>query len=153
MIPCQEIREAVTGSKAKAKRQSDSHSALLKGVSGAGSRYAKLDQAMEKGNQDYIEDQEQQQRTIMRDQDTQLEEVGQTIGVLKSMGTLISTELEDQNRLLDDFNDDIETTGDKLKHTLQKLDRTLNITKDGKQSCCICLLILTVIILIIVYLT
>lgn len=34
---------------------------------------------------------------IMREQDTQLEEVGQTIGVLKDMGRAIGDELEDQN--------------------------------------------------------
>ena len=35
---------------------------------------------------------------IMREQDSQLEEVGATIGVLKHMGTVIGDELEDQNQ-------------------------------------------------------
>jgi len=33
----------------------------------------------------------------VREQDTQLEEVGQTIGVLRNMGQLIGDELESQN--------------------------------------------------------
>ena len=35
---------------------------------------------------------------IMRTQDTQLAEVGATIGTLKTMGAAIGDELEDQNR-------------------------------------------------------
>jgi hypothetical protein len=36
---------------------------------------------------------------------------------------------------------------------MNKLDKTLNITRDGKQSCAICGLLVVVLILIIVYFT
>ena len=37
----------------------------------------------------------------MREQDVQLGEVEQSIGVLRDMGKMISTELDDQNELLE----------------------------------------------------
>ena len=46
----------------------------------------------------FIDDQQQTQSMIMQEQDQQLEEVGQTIGVLKQMGTMIGDELESQNQ-------------------------------------------------------
>jgi syntaxin 6 len=44
----------------------------------------------------FIDGQQQSQTTIMREQDSQLEEVGQTIGNLRQMGEMISDELESQ---------------------------------------------------------
>ncbi len=35
---------------------------------------------------------------IMRQQDEDLDELGQAVGTLKQMGNVISTELDDQNR-------------------------------------------------------
>lgn len=138
-----EIRSTIVGSKSKAKQAAQSRSALMSG----GGRYAKLDRELDSRNDDFIADQSQQQAQIMREQDEQLSQVGETIGVLKNMGTLIGNELDDQNQLLEEFDADMETTSDRLKHTLQRLDKVMGITKDGKQSCCICLLILILIIL------
>ncbi len=47
----------------------------------------------------------------------------------------------------------MDTTAGRLKATMNKLDKTFEITKDGKQSCCIVLLIVAIILLIIIYFT
>jgi len=131
------------------KLEASKRGALLQG--GAQSRYAKLEDQMKKDNDNFIGDQGQQQKMIMREQDTQLDEVGATIGVLKHMGVAISDELDDQAELMDEFEDEMDNTQARLERTLKRLDKTLNITKDKKQSCCICLLVLVLIILISVY--
>ena len=71
---------------------------------------------------------------IMKSQDTQLGEVGQTIGVLTTMGRAIGDELEDQNRLLDEMESEIESTTQRLKRTIDKVDKVLAISK-GLFSC------------------
>jgi syntaxin 6 len=62
----------------------------------AQSRYQRLDNELERNNQDFIEEQLQQQQQIISQQDEQLEKVGQSVGVLKQMGEQIGDELEEQ---------------------------------------------------------
>ena len=143
------VRAETSEKKAKGKAAEQDRAALISQP--ALSRYAKLDAAIDQQNSEFIEGQGQRQDMIMQEQDKQLEEVGQTIGVLKHMGSLIGEELEEQNDLLTAFDDEMDTTTNSLKRTMQKLDKALAITRDGKQSCCLCLCILVTLILIIVY--
>lgn len=143
------IKDELSSKDAKAKVASNARSALMSG--GASSKYAKLEAAAVEANDDFIEDQGQKQEQIMRKQDTQLQEVGATVGVLSTMGRTIADELDDQNRLLDEMESEIETTTERLKRTIDKVDKVLAISKDGKQSCCICLLILLLVVLISIY--
>lgn len=55
--------------------------------------------------------------------------------------------------MLEDMDQEMSSTGDRLKHVLQKVDKTLAITRDGKQSCCICMLIILVFVLMLIYIT
>lgn len=146
-----EIRTELTSSDAKSKAAGAKRSALMAGGSGPSSRYAKLEKEAEARNDEFIEDQSQKQELIMREQDTQLAEVSSTVGVLKDMGSRINNELEDQNRLLDELDLEMETTSERLKRTIQRVDKVLAISRDGKQSCMICLLLMVLFILIIVY--
>lgn len=144
-------RTDTTGKKARGKVAERERAALINAP--AASRYAKLDQAIDDANSEFIDGESQRQEMIVREQDKQLSEVGQTIGVLKQMGEMIGDELDDQNELLDAFDDEMEHTQSSLQRTVTRLDKALAISRDGKQSCCICLLVLTVLILIIVYVT
>lgn len=141
------IQESIDSHTGKIKSASGNRNALLGGIT-ATSRYAKLESQATAANDDFIDDQALRQEVILKEQDVQLGEVGQTLSSLRTMGEAIGDELEDQNRLLDDFDHDMETTGEKLKRTAQKVDKVLGITKDGKQSCTICFLIIVLIVLI-----
>lgn len=145
-----DIRNHLSSSEAKAKVAAGARKSLL-GGGGASSRYAKLESEIASSNDAFIQDQGQKQELIMREQDTQLEEVASTMGALKEMGAAIGDELEDQNRLLDEIDLEMDSTSEKLKRTIAKVDKVLAISKDGKQSCAICLLIIVLIILIIVW--
>lgn len=146
-----EMKDQTSSSVVKSKTQQQQRGALLGETKF--SRYNKLEKEIENQNQNFIENEEQAQATIMRQQDTQLEEVGQTINVLKTMGETIGQELDEQNDMLDDFNEEMTTVGDRLTNTLKKLDKALDLSKDGKQTCCIVLLLLAIIILIVIYLS
>jgi len=132
------------------KTEKDKKSLMGKGKY---SRYERLEQEIQDSNQGFIDDQQQSQTMIMREQDSQLEEVGQTIGNLRHMGEMINDELESQNDLLDEMDTEMNTTQERLLAVMRKVDKTLAISRDGKQSCCICLLIIIVLALMLVYLT
>ena len=55
--------------------------------------------------------------------------MAQTVGVLKQMGHVIGNELDEQAELLDDFENEMENTSQRLVRTLAKVDKALNITK------------------------
>ncbi|EDQ91699.1 uncharacterized protein MONBRDRAFT_22769 [Monosiga brevicollis MX1] len=127
----QEMVDGTNPAKIKAKRDASDKANLMGGSKY--NRYEKLEREIQEDNQNFIDDQHQTQGMIMREQDTQLQEVGQTIGVLRQMGQMIGDELEDQNELLEDLDTEMTTTGDRLTNVLRKLDRTLSITKASPQ--------------------
>ena len=59
-------------------------------------RYARLEEEMERSNQDYIEQQRNQQQVIIARQDEQLDQVGASVSTLKRIGETIGDELDDQ---------------------------------------------------------
>jgi len=148
---CDRISGDIEDGRVSQKLNNAKRDALMSGGTGAGSRYAKLEENARAENDNFIAGQEQQQKMVMKEQDQQLGEVSQTVSVLKTMGDAISAELDDQAELLEDFEGDLDSTGAKLSRTLAKLDKTLEISKDKKQSCCIVLLFLLMIIMIVVY--
>ncbi len=58
-------------------------------------RYARLEEEMDRSNQDYIDQQRQQQQVIVAEQDKQLTEVGVSVSTLKKIGETIGGELDD----------------------------------------------------------
>ena len=59
-------------------------------------RYARLDDELERSNQDYIEQHKHQQQMLISRQDDQLDKVGASVSTLKRMGETIGDELDDQ---------------------------------------------------------
>lgn len=59
-------------------------------------RYARLEDDMERNNQDFIEQQKNQQQMVITRQDEQLVKVGTSVTTLKKMGEAIGDELDDQ---------------------------------------------------------
>eukprot|EP00035_Acanthoeca_spectabilis_P023267 m.448572 g.448572 ORF g.448572 m.448572 type:complete len:251 (+) comp19681_c0_seq1:287-1039(+) len=150
---CDKISAALEDGRIKQKVSSAQRDSLMAGGTGAASRYAKLQENARAENDTFIKGQEQQQAMVMREQDNQLQEVHDTVGVLKVMGEAIATELDDQAVLLEDFDGEMDSTQARLGRAISKLDKTLEISKDKKQSCCIVLLFLLMIIMIVVYIS
>ena len=59
-------------------------------------RYARLEDEMERSNQDFIDQQKNQQQVMIEKQDEQLVKVGASVSTLKRMGEAIGDELDDQ---------------------------------------------------------
>eukprot|EP00049_Salpingoeca_infusionum_P026480 m.25877 g.25877 ORF g.25877 m.25877 type:complete len:246 (-) comp8776_c0_seq2:815-1552(-) len=146
----QEMQRATSVKAAKAKQQQQQRADLMQAGTSY-SRYDNLQQDIQTDNQGYIDSQMQHQETIMRTQDSQLEEVSQTIQHLRVAGEVIGDELDAQNDMLNDLDEDMEQANTRLMGTIKKIDKVLAISRDGKQSCLIFLLLVVLIVLIIVY--
>jgi len=146
-----DMQNKTSEARVKAKKEEGNRESLV--GSAKHSRYDKIQKGIQEENQDFINQQQQQQSMIMREQDTQLEEVHQAVTTLKQMGEQISDELDDHNDLLEEFQGEMTSTTDRLRGVMEKVDKTLAITRDAKQSCCICILIIIVFILMLVFIT
>ncbi|XP_065828933.1 syntaxin-6-like [Oscarella lobularis] len=151
------VRDDLNSAATKSKVEQTKRKDLMGGNGGAASassskgRYARLDNELERNNQDFIEDQFQQQQTVMKEQDEQLELVGQSVGVLKQMGEQIGNELDDQAVMLDDLDQDLDNTQSKLTGVRKTVDRVIKMADDKKQCCIIITLIVVVLIIVILF--
>jgi len=119
---------------------------------GAGiDRYARGQASINKNNDNFIESSMQQQSQIMEQQDSQLNLVGQSIGRLKQMGTLIGEEVDDQNVLLDDFYTDMEATEHKMSNVQKKMEKILTMVDGKKQNVIIGILLVVMVIVVVLF--
>jgi len=72
------------------------------------------------------------QRNIMRDQDTQLDDLSRVVSSTKHISMAIGEEVDLQNRLLDDLDHDIDTNQWRLKNATRKAKE---LFKKNRSSC------------------
>lgn len=149
-LKLQEITVRINDPKAKLQNYQQARKNLL-GAKAKGGRYAKLEEDISAQNQSFIETQVDRQEVIIKNQDKQVEDLAQDLQTLGVLAHQIDDELEEQNELLGNLGNEMDTVGARLTATLQKLDKAMNLTKDKKQTCCICILLIVVILLIITY--
>lgn len=147
------IKEHMNSPAAKAKVENSSRDALLgkRNHDKPQDRYSRLDREIEKSNQSFITDQQQQQELMIQAQDEQLDMVGHSVGVLKTMGRKIGDEIEEQNLILDDFGHELEMTDSKLQQTVLKVEKVLRLSDDKRQTCVLVALIVIMIVVIILF--
>jgi len=88
-------------------------------------------------NDAFIEDQQQRQQLIIRDQDAQLDLVADSVGTLKHMSQTIGVELDEQATMLNALGSDIESTQNKLDSVLRKMAKVTHMSNDRRQWCAI----------------
>jgi hypothetical protein len=83
-----EVKQALLSTKAQAKIDTDKRDNLIKqgAKPKAYNKFAKLEDALSKDNQNFLDDQQQQQELIMRDQDQDLTGLSRTVGTLREIG-------------------------------------------------------------------
>lgn len=146
------IKEEINSTETKAKIEKNSRQALVGSVKfQSGNKYSRLDNEIDKSNQKYIDESQHQQQSLMRRQDEQLQEVGQSVGMLKSIGVRIDTELDEQSILLDDLGNEVEMTDSKLQTILVRVEKVLKLADDKKQTYVLIALILMMVIVIILF--
>lgn len=126
------------------KRKSLLHTAREKKPRG---RYARLEEEMERSNQDYIEQQRHQQQAMISRQDEQLDQVGASVSTLKRIGETIGDELDDQQVMLEDFDREIEHTDSRMRSLTARVNKAI---KKSGSKCQIITIVVLVIVLVVV---
>ncbi|ROT39324.1 hypothetical protein SODALDRAFT_323725 [Sodiomyces alkalinus F11] len=104
------------------------------------------------GDGDYVAEFERQQQTeMMREQDTHLDGVFQTVGNLRRQAGDMGRELEEQREMLEVVDTVADRVGGRLQTGMTKLQFVIRRNEDRLSSCCIAVLI-TVLIIILVLL-
>ncbi|XP_035735557.1 syntaxin-6-like isoform X2 [Vespa mandarinia] len=97
-------------------------------VNHSSTKYSKLENETDSPNRQFLGDTLQQQNDMMRQQDEQLEIIGESIGTLKTVSKQINSELDEQAIMLDEFGNELETTGFKLDATMKKMAKVLHMS-------------------------
>ena len=103
----------------------------------------------EEGDDAYGEYEEQQQQTMMAEQDEQLDGVFRSVGVLKGQAEDMGRELEEQGGMLNEVDTLADRVGGKLQVGVKKVGEVIRRNEDGVSSCCIGVLIVVLVILLI----
>lgn len=148
----EKIRTHLNSDTTRAKIEAHQRKSLM-GTSRRGpqSRYQRLEEEMERSNQDYIEQQHKQQQAMMERQDEQLEDVGQSVKTLKTMSVAIGNELDEQAVILEDFDRELEHTDSRLRALTKRVELAIKKTSGKLQLCCILILVLLIIVVIILF--
>ncbi|XP_076636225.1 syntaxin-6-like isoform X2 [Colletes latitarsis] len=114
-------------------------------------KYSKLENEIDSPNRQFLGDTLQQQNNMMRQQDEQLDMIGESIGSLKTVSRQINTELDEQAVMLDEFGNELEVTDSKLDATMKKMAKVLHMSNDRRQWVAIGVLTAILVFLIILF--
>ncbi|PKS10840.1 hypothetical protein jhhlp_002597 [Lomentospora prolificans] len=153
-----DMREEIA--KGKSTRAAGKSAAAVGGRSGSGSGSAADDlpdpnQFSLGGDDDdvdgdhYAEFEQRQQLHMLREQDTHLEGVFQTVGNLRRQADDMGRELEEQSGMLDVVDEMADRVGGRLQTGMQKLQYVMRKNEDTLSSCCIAVLIFVLILLLV----
>ncbi|KAG8828265.1 hypothetical protein FRC19_008381 [Serendipita sp. 401] len=103
--------------------------------------------------QETNEDMYMQQTQIMRDQDTQLESLSQSIGRQHHLSLQINDELGEQAGLLEGLDEDLDRTGARLARAQRTMNKVSKGAKENWSTLTIGIIILVLLLLIIIFKT
>lgn len=150
-----EIKDHMASPATKSKEQAKVRQALLTSNGPSNSRmdtrYSRLDTEMERSNQRFIDDNDQQQQMLISNQDDQLDMIGASVGVLKNMSHQIGNELDEQNVMLEDFHRDLENADSRLDSVMKKMAKVLHMSNDRRQWCAIVVLLVIMVVIIVLF--
>jgi len=148
------MKEELNNAQTKGKLDNDSRDALMKKPGGgrepSHDKFAALDNAIRQDNDAFIRDQHQLQDQIMKDQDAELDQLGEVVGVIGQMGNSIYSELNTQSRILGDLESGVDDTQGRLTSVMRRVNKLLESTSDRVQWCLVIVLTLILIGLVII---
>lgn len=105
-----------------------------------------MQRAIDEDNDRFVGDQRTQTRQIINQQDDSLEQLGAAVDRLHVAGKEINREVKEQNIMLDELGNEIDTAGGRMQQVQDALGKLLR-TKDGCQIWTIVILTLILLIL------
>eukprot|EP00747_Dinoflagellata_sp_TGD_P167594 gnl/TRDRNA2_/TRDRNA2_192274_c0_seq1.p1 gnl/TRDRNA2_/TRDRNA2_192274_c0~~gnl/TRDRNA2_/TRDRNA2_192274_c0_seq1.p1 ORF type:complete len:277 (+),score=74.48 gnl/TRDRNA2_/TRDRNA2_192274_c0_seq1:7-837(+) len=139
-----EIQDSITSRQAMGKMESDKRQVLTTQANAAKSDHS---ERIARDNDRFIENERQEQMQIRAQQDEQLDAIASSAQRLNYTAQVISTELQDQQRMLAELDEDIDKETEKLNFVMKRVGRLLK-TSDSKQLCVIIALFLLFVVLL-----
>jgi len=128
----------------RAKMQSEKTRSIIeqhKRDFGASQRVSVQERFQRKENERHIEDHQQQQKHEEKQQDEILDDMHQTLKRLGVHANTINLEIESQTQLLDEVDDEMTITGDRLSRLTNKLDALMGHSNSKKIGLIVILII------------
>ena len=119
-------------------------------LSGQGKKGGYNSLSSESGNERFMQQQKEDQSRILKEQDVVLDEMDEGLMRIGGMAESIATELDDQNKSLKDFNDEVEEAQAKMNFLMRGMSKLLKTTNNGF-LCMILFLTITFCIMLLVY--
>lgn len=150
------MKEELNATQTKGKMDNDNRDTLMnkssKGPRGdmSNDRFAALDDAIRNDNDSFIRNQGQVQDQMIRQQDTDLDDLSNVVGVLGQMGNAIHSELDQHHKILEDLDAGVDNTSGRLNAVMRRVNKLLESTSDRVQWCLIIVLTLVLVGLVII---
>lgn len=146
------MKEELNNAATKGKMDNDQRDSLMKKSASREpqNKFDALDNAIRNDNEAFIRDQHQMQDQIMRDQDAELDKLGEVVGVIGQMGNSIYSELNVQSKMIDDLDAGVDDTQGRLTSVMRRVNKLLESTSDRVQWCLIIVLTLMLVGLVII---
>mmetsp|Transcript_10190 Transcript_10190/g.30612 ORF Transcript_10190/g.30612 Transcript_10190/m.30612 type:complete len:249 (-) Transcript_10190:40-786(-) len=143
------LQDSVASRQAVGKIESDRRQAL--GTSSSNPARDDRQNAAARENEAFMDRQRQEQAQLIAQQDQDLALFSQSAQRLRETAQAINVELQDQQKMLEELDEDIDKETEKLNFVMKRIGRLLK-TSDNKQLCLIvglCVLLLVLVFLVI----
>lgn len=90
------------------------------------------------------------QQTMMQEQDEDLADLERAVAGTKNVALTINDELDEQNRLLDDLDEDVDAVGGRLRAATRRIGKVSKLSGNCAQYTCMLVLIAVLVVLIVV---
>jgi len=144
----QVIKEDMQNTRTRGKMENDQRNMLVQKRSSS-DKFSRLQNELEKDNDDFVQGQSQRQEHIIKEQDDHLDTLSVTVGRLKDMGSTIGSTIQETTSLVEELNVEVDKTDSGIRGAMNRVNKLLDSTKDSTQWCIIIFLILVLIGLIV----
>lgn len=147
-----QMKAVFTSRETTAKLEGDAKRDLTARAAREADSAARSQNAYTMANSDFVKDQQSQQTMIRREQDQVLDKMASGLDTLKEMAVAIDTELQDQGKMLEDIETEVDTAQNKMDAAMKGIQKLLK-TKDNCQLATIFGLVLIFVIVTAIALT
>lgn len=116
-------------------------------------RFAKLEEAREASNQDFLDDAQRQVALVRQQHEAGLDSIARSVSDVKAIASAIGKEVEESNVALDALHEDVDRVEGRMQQQMAKLDKLLGSIKDKGSMCTILILVAILILLLVLIIT
>lgn len=106
---------------------------------------------IQRRNDDFLNDQQVQQQLIIKEQDEGLDQIRHTVVRLGNMGRDINTELKEQDRIIEEFDEELDTTSGRMAYVHNNVKKVLESIDKGQLGLIMYLIVMLIILIILVF--